>query len=473
MPEPRTAVMTIVEVSWQDGHGLRQTASARMEDKSTGGACVYLKTPVGVGSRMTVQWRWEQFSGIAKYCRSEAREYRVGIQRDEAYTPLPQPVPKIAAPQEIVIPSLAPVADIRIETATPSPSPPQTKMAEITRVPPRLQTKAILSTGAPAPAAQSLPVQDTRNKASPGILPPAVAATIEPPEPQAQAVKREDSRNERKRMQRNWLGLPNRNNKGDLAASAGAESEKHDPAFAEPRPSPKPSPDSAQPNAAYVRVELLPMEEIYLAAGIVNPRKGYSINKVVDMLNSEHVRALPQEMKRAAVLMALDAAGIPIDQIQQDAKARQDALNSYEAAQKKQADAEWLRKGEENAQIQTELERVKANFMARIRRNLEEVAREKTRFSEWLDTKHQEIQKMSDAVDLCLKPVVAEPAVISHAEPKLDTSKVEANPSASKPDPIKPETAKTDPSSKPIAEAPSTALAEVNMAKAAVSGKTM
>lgn len=274
-------------------------------------------------------------------------------------------------------------------------------------------------------------------------------------------------------MQRNWLGLPNRNNKGDLAASAGAESEKHDPAFAEPRPSPKPSPDSAQPNAAYVRVELLPMEEIYLAAGIVNPRKGYSINKVVDMLNSEHVRALPQEMKRAAVLMALDAAGIPIDQIQQDAKARQDALNSYEAAQKKQADAEWLRKGEENAQIQTELERVKANFMARIRRNLEEVAREKTRFSEWLDTKHQEIQKMSDAVDLCLKPVVAEPAVISHAEPKLDTSKVEANPSASKPDPIKPETAKTDPSSKPIAEAPSTALAEVNMAKAAVSGKTM
>lgn len=36
--------------------------------------------------------------------------------------------------------------------------------------------------------------------------------------------------------------------------------------------------------------ELLSMEDIYRAAGIVGPRRGYSINKVVEMLHSEHIR---------------------------------------------------------------------------------------------------------------------------------------------------------------------------------------
>ena len=74
------------------------------------------------------------------------------------------------------------------------------------------------------------------------------------------------------------------------------------------------------------------MEDIYRAAGILLPRKGYSINKVVEMLNSEHIRGLSKEMKRVALLMALDAAGVAIDEVLRDAKARRDALDTYEAA---------------------------------------------------------------------------------------------------------------------------------------------
>jgi hypothetical protein len=36
--------------------------------------------------------------------------------------------------------------------------------------------------------------------------------------------------------------------------------------------------------------EVLAMEDIYRAAGIIAPRKGYSINKVVEMLHSEPAR---------------------------------------------------------------------------------------------------------------------------------------------------------------------------------------
>ena len=33
----------------------------------------------------------------------------------------------------------------------------------------------------------------------------------------------------------------------------------------------------------------MPLEEIYVAAGIVSPRRGYTIKKVMEMLHSEHL----------------------------------------------------------------------------------------------------------------------------------------------------------------------------------------
>lgn len=157
-------------------------------------------------------------------------------------------------------------------------------------------------------------------------------------------------------------------------------------------------------HAANAQLELLPMEDVYRMAGILNPRKGYSINKVVDMLHSEHLRGLSQEMKRASVLMALDAAGITVEEVLEDAKARQDAIDSYEAEQRKQFEAQLARKAEENTQIQAELERVKARYTERLRRNLDGMAREKATFGNWLTTKQQEAQSMTEAVDLYLKP---------------------------------------------------------------------
>ena len=162
--------------------------------------------------------------------------------------------------------------------------------------------------------------------------------------------------------------------------------------------------------AASIQVELLPMEDIYRAAGVTVPRRGYSIIRVVEMLGSQHIRSLSPEMKRVAVLMALDAAGIPLDEVLQDAKARQEALNLYEAEQRTRAEAEWERKAEENAQIEAELERIKAHHMARINRNLEGVAREKASFEAWVALKQKESQSMGEAAELCLKPPTAAPA---------------------------------------------------------------
>ena len=257
-------------------------------------------------------------------------------------------------------------------------------------------------------------------------------------------------------MRPKWLGLASwqskpdalsesRNGNRDTTGNSNDEGEKENFMSHATPPIKRTFADPTGDDAATFQVDLLPMEDIYRAAGIMSPPKGYGIKKVVDMLNSEYVHALSKDMKRAAVLMALDAAGVPINQLQQDARARQDALDSYEAAQRKQVEAEWARKMEENVQIQAELERVKAHHQARIARNLEAIEREKATFSKWLAIKQQETHSMLEAAELCLKAPAPE------FPSKAEAAKSEAN---------------TNPTSDPAKDL----LADASLAKAAAAG---
>jgi hypothetical protein len=150
--------------------------------------------------------------------------------------------------------------------------------------------------------------------------------------------------------------------------------------------------------------DLLSMEDVYRAAGILNPRMGYTVLKVADMLVSDHIRGLSDNMKRASVLMALDAAGILIEDVMCDAAQRQDAVNSYEASQRKHFEEFWARKDEENFLIRAELERATAEYLHRINRNLDEIAREKAAFAVWQSMKQREVQRISEALAVCARP---------------------------------------------------------------------
>ncbi len=149
--------------------------------------------------------------------------------------------------------------------------------------------------------------------------------------------------------------------------------------------------------------ELLPFEEIYVSAGIQTPRLGYSISKVVDMLSSEYIRDMPSETKRASLMMALDAAGVQVNDVLQDATLRQHALNSYESGQKKRLEQYELRKAQDNREIQAEMDRVTAQYLARINSNLDDVAREKDALRKWQVQKQEEAHQMAEAVALCVK----------------------------------------------------------------------
>jgi hypothetical protein len=418
MPEPRSAVMIVVEASWKDQAGAVQTVAARMEDKSAGGACIRLKTAIEVGAKLRIQWRFEQFSGVVKYCRSEGREFVVGLQRDK--TPIVEPAVSPATSQETAQGSEAITSPGRIEKPTERQ---ESKAEKIPLGKPVVQQEPIAQIAGSVTARGERSVReeiDIRNQAR-GVR-PQMPSVLRGTEVRATEIpKRKETAKERKPMKRKWLDLaPWHHKQEGLSVSGNGHTQvngggkqngngngnaknlaPHTSSFGEKIPA-----DSAGEGMANFQIELLPLDDVYLAAGIVHTRGG--VHRVVEMLRSEHIRGLSQDMKRAAVLMALEIAGVSIEQVRQDAKARQDALDSYEGEQRKQAQAEWARKAEENIKIQAELERIKTQYMTRITRNLEGVAREQSAFSNWQTAKRQETQSISEAADLCVKPAVAD-----------------------------------------------------------------
>jgi hypothetical protein len=480
MREPRSAVMILVEVSWQE-NGTWQVTPARMEDKSASGACIRFKKSIAVGSKLRIKSRFEQFSGTVKYCRTEGWDFLVGLQKDNssaATDPLPVDNPDDTSPQIV-----AKALDPEISTSKiPGPPPPQQEEDDsdgLTKAPPdsrsKIQSEPIMRARPTMPSRAARHAAGRRDRSHIsrpqefGVLRQTEIRTSRANPTEAAPDKNEDidmnkdkdiekdinaetgkdlkidrdvdieKNKEKKPVKRKWLELAPWHHKPEalsIAAESGKlngssnRNDKRAPDTHPPRASAFTNPDAdadtprfplhaAEAKAPSFQAELLPMEDICSAAAISNPRRGYGVNKVIDMLRSEHIRGLSPDLKRAAILMALDIAGVSIGQIQQDAKARQAVLDSYEAEQQKQLEAEWTRREEENNRIQADMERVQAQFTARITRNLDGIASEKAAFNNWQATKKQTTDSMSEAVELCLKSASIEATPAAPATPSI------------------------------------------------------
>lgn len=154
---------------------------------------------------------------------------------------------------------------------------------------------------------------------------------------------------------------------------------------------------------AVSRAELLSYDDIYHAAGILTPRSGYGIHKVVEMLNNDRLRDLSKDIKRASVLMALDAAGTSVDELLYDATRRREALDSYEAARKKQMEDFEAGKAKENSQIEAEMERIRAHYADRVQRNRDLVVQEKEALRNWQMAMQHESERITEVLELCGK----------------------------------------------------------------------
>lgn len=139
-------------------------------------------------------------------------------------------------------------------------------------------------------------------------------------------------------------------------------------------------------------------DEIYKAAEIPPAPQGYSILKISQMLESERIRNLPSDVKRSSVLVALDAAGIDVKDVIQDAIRRDRALDTYERVQQRAAEELEARKTKENSEIQAQIDKYVTEQRAKMQSNNEAISREKERFTGWRLKKQQEEKKIAEAV---------------------------------------------------------------------------
>jgi hypothetical protein len=139
-------------------------------------------------------------------------------------------------------------------------------------------------------------------------------------------------------------------------------------------------------------------DEIYKAAEIPPAPQGYSILKISQMLESERIRTLPSDVKRSSVLVALDAAGVDVKDVIQDAIRRDRALDTYERLQQRAAEELETRKTKENTEIQAQIDKYVTEQRAKIQSNNEAISREKERFTGWRLKKQQEEKKIAEAV---------------------------------------------------------------------------
>jgi Asp-tRNA(Asn)/Glu-tRNA(Gln) amidotransferase A subunit family amidase len=138
--------------------------------------------------------------------------------------------------------------------------------------------------------------------------------------------------------------------------------------------------------------------DVYEAARIPVPSHGYTVMKVAEMLQSGHIRALPPEVKRKSILVALDAAGVSVDEVVRDAVLRDQALDTYERVLEQHLEAVRAEQAADNARLEDEIAQRLAELRGRIDENNRAVSHEQDELREWRARKHQEEQTIAEAV---------------------------------------------------------------------------
>ncbi len=148
-------------------------------------------------------------------------------------------------------------------------------------------------------------------------------------------------------------------------------------------------------------------EHIYRGAAVKPPQIPCGILRVVEMMNSPHLAAMPVEARRSALLMALEAVGAEIEDVLQDAVVRQRALRDYEEMEEGKLRRFETVKTEENRKLQAELDRLTKDCMSHMQVNLDEVAQAQDEFRAWQKKKQREAQRIADAAAFCVPENIA------------------------------------------------------------------
>lgn len=158
------------------------------------------------------------------------------------------------------------------------------------------------------------------------------------------------------------------------------------------------SPVGAVPSAGAASGDVPDFATVYKAAKIPPPEHGYDTDKLATMLDNPRLQGMSDPVKANSVLMALEVAGVPIQEVIADAVARDRALDDFEAwwaAKVGQVEAD---KRAENAALEDEMNRAMEAMREKIRANHAAVQQAVETFSRWKEMKRAEEQRLHRVV---------------------------------------------------------------------------
>jgi hypothetical protein len=147
--------------------------------------------------------------------------------------------------------------------------------------------------------------------------------------------------------------------------------------------------------------EIPDFPSIYRASGIQDPSHGFTAYKVLEILSSPDFASLDGRAKAAALsgFLRMNPAGpVPIEDVIQDALARDKALDGFEGFLRMKLEARNADREKENASLQAGIDELARKNREKIQENLEAIAKERERFASWQARKRIEEQKLFEAV---------------------------------------------------------------------------
>lgn len=99
---------------------------------------------------------------------------------------------------------------------------------------------------------------------------------------------------------------------------------------------------------------------ICAAAGVPEPKHGWTIERLEHELRQPAIAALDRPSAQAAILEALRSAGVPVEDVVRDAVARDQALDAYASELRGQLAKRGRARTERRAEIAQEIERLTA-----------------------------------------------------------------------------------------------------------------
>ncbi len=157
-------------------------------------------------------------------------------------------------------------------------------------------------------------------------------------------------------------------------------------------------------NDSFENAKLSSFEDIYHRSSFkaATSTAAWDILKVADMIGSEHLHGLSPAGKHSALMMALEAAGVAVEDMLQDAVQRQRVLNEYEDGQRRRLEDFEKIKLADNERLGEEMESICSQYRMRIAGTVQEIERERATFREWQERKEREQRRISEAASACV-----------------------------------------------------------------------